>query len=432
MVNPAFLLLVLLVFLIIILFILYSCSRKCIPCTSEMKSPASIPNINPTPQVPENTSRSSSSNTSSLTEPRNSENTINQLNETIASPLIEFRNPENTINQLTEPIAFPVYTSPIETISRHPIGTHSLYSLPKDIQGQLLINTPTVTVRSSTYPPFFDSRDGWPGLISEPMDQRECGSCWAFSTAVVFSDRLRIQFHHVELLRRFYYALIGPDKKIVTYTVLNNISPYQLIFCDLCSNKSISKEITPICNDGCSGGVIANAFDYLVKKGANSILSTLPHPPDPNDPNSFICDFTLSQPVYRGKYKYIITTPTEQESIQELKIKQDVYDNGPVSAAFTVYNSFYGFFDKNPDGIYTSAVQPKFDNFIGGHAISIVGWGEENNQKYWIVRNSWGINWGNEGFFKIQYNWRPPANVELDPSGNPPIGILDEVWAIRV
>jgi cathepsin B len=37
----------------------------------------------------------------------------------------------------------------------------------------------------------------------------------------------------------------------------------------------------------------------------------------------------------------------------------------------------------------------------GGHAVVIVGWGETETEKYWIVRNSWGNSWGDEGYFKI-------------------------------
>ena len=44
----------------------------------------------------------------------------------------------------------------------------------------------------------------------------------------------------------------------------------------------------------------------------------------------------------------------------------------------------------------------KRDQFLGGHAICIVGYDDSNpKNKFWICRNSWGTNWGNRGYFRI-------------------------------
>jgi C1A family cysteine protease len=35
------------------------------------------------------------------------------------------------------------------------------------------------------------------------------------------------------------------------------------------------------------------------------------------------------------------------------------------------------------------------------HAVMVVGWGEENGQEYWIMRNSWGTTWGELGYMRV-------------------------------
>jgi cathepsin B len=78
-------------------------------------------------------------------------------------------------------------------------------------------------------------------------------------------------------------------------------------------------------------------------------------------------------------------------------IRHNIYCWGPVSTGMVVYPDFYNFDPKKE--IYSWNGQGEV---IGGHAISIVGWGEEKGKKYWIVRNSWGPEWGRGGFFYME------------------------------
>lgn len=65
--------------------------------------------------------------------------------------------------------------------------------------------------------------------------------------------------------------------------------------------------------------------------------------------------------------------------------------NGPVEAAFTVYSDFMSY----KSGVYKHVSGSE----EGGHAVKILGWGNENGEDYWIIANSWSSAWGMNGFF---------------------------------
>merc|ERR1719259_1300235 len=67
--------------------------------------------------------------------------------------------------------------------------------------------------------------------------------------------------------------------------------------------------------------------------------------------------------------------------------------NGPTEGAFTVYSDFPNY----KSGVY----QHVAGSALGGHAIRILGWGEENGTPYWLVANSWNYDWGDNGTFKF-------------------------------
>ena len=71
----------------------------------------------------------------------------------------------------------------------------------------------------------------------------------------------------------------------------------------------------------------------------------------------------------------------------------EISTNGPVEAAFTVYEDFE---------LYKSGVYQHVHGIsLGGHAVKIVGYGVENGTPYWRIANSWNETWGENGFFKI-------------------------------
>ena len=72
---------------------------------------------------------------------------------------------------------------------------------------------------------------------------------------------------------------------------------------------------------------------------------------------------------------------------------QEIYQRGPIacSIASTEVLEDYKY------GILNDTTPVKETN----HVVSIVGFGEEDGVKYWTIRNSWGANWGEAGFFRI-------------------------------
>lgn len=73
---------------------------------------------------------------------------------------------------------------------------------------------------------------------------------------------------------------------------------------------------------------------------------------------------------------------------------QEIYQRGPIACGIAV-----------PDALHTSYKGGIFEDTTGDleivHDVSVVGYGVENGVKYWVVRNSWGSYWGEQGFFRV-------------------------------
>ncbi|VDP90307.1 unnamed protein product [Echinostoma caproni] len=75
------------------------------------------------------------------------------------------------------------------------------------------------------------------------------------------------------------------------------------------------------------------------------------------------------------------------------QIMYEIMNNGPVEAAFAVYEDFMVY----QKGIYSHVTGA----WLGGHAVRILGWGKEKDQPYWLIANSWNEEWGEDGYFRI-------------------------------
>ena len=254
----------------------------------------------------------------------------------------------------------------------------SLLGAWKETEETQLLESKYFYASRSYLPDNLDLRKEYPHCdsIKEIFDQSNCGSCWALAATGTITDRLCIQ----------------TGGKIQT-----RISATEIITC--CSN----------CGIECSGGYPSSAFIYWKdfgipsggKYGDNITCKPYFLPPINDNINKLDkvqeipkceqkCQKGYNKPIDKDRYfaKEVYYVKGEEN------IMKEIYENGPVESVFTVYEDFVDY----DSGIY----QHVTGGFIGAHAVKIIGWGIiDEGIKYWIVANSFGDTWGENGFFRI-------------------------------
>ena len=189
----------------------------------------------------------------------------------------------------------------------------------------------------------------------EIRDQAQCGSCWAFGASEAFTDR---------------FCLASEGKINVVF------SPQDMVSCDTI-------------DFGCSGGYMYFSWFYLQNSG---IVSDDCFPYQSQSGKAPACTKTCADGSDFKKYYCKNGSIVNPKKVDD--IKKEIQANGPVEGAFTVYEDFYSY----KSGVY----QHLTGSQLGGHAIKILGWGNEDGLDYWLIANSWGSGWGMNGYFKIK------------------------------
>lgn len=161
---------------------------------------------------------------------------------------------------------------------------------------------------------------------------------------------------------------------------------------------------------GCAdGSVIQHALDTIVNQGIPD-WAAMPYDQNECDTQPDDAQKLLAEPNIIEDYSYIgIDVLLEQT-------KAYLLNDQPVVIAITIDRNYFGARDEQGNHIYR-----KFKNPHGGHAMLVVGYSDEMNA--FKVVNSWGKEWGNEGFVWLDYKAFSEAN---DPDSD--FKVLCEAW----
>jgi cathepsin F len=195
-------------------------------------------------------------------------------------------------------------------------------------------------------PENFDWREK--GAVGPVKNQYICGSCWTFSTTGNIEGLYFLKYNQSVLF-----------------------SEQQMIDCDRDDY-------------GCKGGWMESAFKYLIKTGGIETEKDYYY-------RGFDDECSFNKMMVKAKLKSYKMAKTQDED----EIARMLLQYGPLSIGVNG-EGLQGY----KKGIVDYEDTKECPNVIN-HGVLLVGFGVENNQKFWIVKNSWGKDWGEEGFFRI-------------------------------
>jgi cathepsin L len=191
------------------------------------------------------------------------------------------------------------------------------------------------------------------GAVTPIKNQEQCGSCWAFSTT-------------------------GSTEgcHFLTKHKLVSLSEQNLVDCS--GNQG---------NQGCDGGLMTQAMQYIISN--NGIDTESSYPYTAQDGN---CVFNAANVGATLKSFVNVNTGDEADLQQKVHL-------GPTSVAIDASHSSFQFYSS---GVYN---EPDCSTSQLDHGVLAVGWGHDaTGGDYWIVKNSWGTDWGLNGFIWMSRN----------------------------
>ena len=194
------------------------------------------------------------------------------------------------------------------------------------------------------------SRIDWrtKGAVTYVKNQGQCGSCWSFSTTGNIEGQ---------------WFLAGNP--------LVALSEQQLVSCD-------------VIDQGCGGGFQDDAFEWLFFNTNGTITTETAFP--------YVSGNGVVPPCKKNLPFGAQITAYNDIARDEGVMATQLATGGPIAISLdaTSFETYVG-------GILTNCVSQEID-----HAVLIVGYDDSNTPPYWIIKNSWGASWGEDGYIRVQ------------------------------
>ncbi|KAJ6900697.1 cysteine protease RD19D [Populus alba x Populus x berolinensis] len=212
---------------------------------------------------------------------------------------------------------------------------------------------------ASGLPDSFDWREK--GAVTDVKTQGSCGSCWAFSTT----------------------GSVEGANFIATGKLLN-LSEQQLVDCDRVCDKTDKAS----CDDGCGGGLMTNAYRYLIEAGGLQEESSYPYTGKSGE-----CKFDPEKIAVKvANFTNI--------AVDENQIAANLVHHGPLAIGLNAI-----FMQTYIGGVSCPLICGKK---LLNHGVLLVGYGARGYsilrfgyKPYWIIKNSWGKHWGEKGYYRL-------------------------------
>ncbi|XP_015787203.1 cathepsin L1 [Tetranychus urticae] len=185
------------------------------------------------------------------------------------------------------------------------------------------------------------------GLVTPVKDQGACGSCWAFASVAGIEG-----------------AWAKAKGKLVS------LSEQQILDC---ATKG---------NYGCRGGFIDNALDYVIEEGGIDTEASYPY-----EALQGQCWFTFTD--VGAKISNFVGIPQNDEDALVSAVALN-----PVSIGIDAEDDFVAY----ESGIFTTSTCTTTDI---NHGVTVVGYDSQNSTDYYIIKNSWGTSWGENGYIRM-------------------------------